>query len=64
MRAIRKSNCKHCEEAIVLNANCTKVVSYHQCNIDCEDVSDGCSKNGCLYYEKKSEVKDDTKTTN
>jgi hypothetical protein len=53
---MRKSNCKHCVEAVVWNADCTKVVSQYKCNIDCEDISDGCSKNGCPYYEKKSEV--------
>ena len=55
----RKSDCKFCEDAIVLNQECTKVIAHYKCAIDNEDMSDGCHPGLCNYYEreKESEVK-------
>ena len=56
-----KSDCKFCEETLVLNPECTKVIAHYKCAIDHEDMSDGCSSELCNYYkrEKESEVRNE-----
>ena len=55
-----KSDCKFCEEAIVLSPSGDKVIAHYKCAIDNEDMSYGCKPGLCNYYErkKKSEVKE------
>ena len=61
MRSVikHKSDCKFCEEAIVLSLDGKKVIAHYKCAIDNEDMSDGCSPRMCNYYKraKESEVK-------
>ena len=54
MRSVikRKSKCKFCKEAIVLSPDCMKVVAHYKCAIDNEDMSYGCQKGFCTYYER------------
>ena len=54
MRSVikRKSKCKFCEKAIVLSPDCMKVVAHYNCAIDNEDMSYGCQKGLCVYYER------------
>ena len=63
MRSVIKHNsdCKFCEEAIVLSPDCKKVIAHYKCAIDNEDMSDACKEGYCPYYEraKESEAKDD-----
>ena len=62
MRSVikHKSNCKFCEEAIVLSLDGKKVIAHYKCAIDNEDMSDGCHPGMCNYYEcrKENEVKE------
>lgn len=53
-----KSDCKFCEDALVLNSECNKVIAHYKCAIDNEDMSDGCRPGLCNYYkrEKESEI--------
>ena len=55
----QKSDCKFCEDAIVLSPDGKKVIAHYKCAIDNEDMSYGCKPGLCNYYEreKKSEVK-------
>lgn len=48
---MRKSNCKHCKEGIVLNLKCDKVISKYYCDIDAYDKETGCA--GCLYKKER-----------
>lgn len=54
MRSVikHKSDCKFCEEAIVLSHDGTKVVAHFKCAIDNEDLSDGCQPGLCNYYNE------------
>ena len=60
MRSVIKHNsdCKFCEEAIVLSPDCKKVIAHYKCSIDNEEMSDGCRPRMCNYYKraKESEV--------
>ena len=60
MRSVikEKSDCKFCEDAIVLSPDGKKVIAHYKCAIDNEDMSDGCKPGLCNYYkrEKKSEA--------
>ena len=62
MRSVikHKSNCKFCEEAIVLSLDGKKVIAHYKCAIDNEDMSDDCHPGMCNYYEcrKENEVKE------
>ena len=62
MRSVikKKSDCKFCEDAIVLSPDGKKVIAHYKCAIDNEDMSDGCNPGLCNYYErdKESEVKE------
>ena len=57
MRSVikNKSNCKFCEEAIVLSPDCKKVIAHYKCAIDNEDMSDGCRPDMCNYYKRAKE---------
>ena len=61
MRSVikNKSDCKFCEEEIVLSHGGKKVIAHYKYAINNEDMSDGCRPGMCNYYEreKKSEVK-------
>ena len=61
MRSVikHKSDCKFCEEAIVLSPDGKKVIAHYKGAIDNEDRSDGCHPGMCNYYEcrKENEVK-------
>ena len=60
MRSVIKHNsdCKFCEEAIVLSPDCKKVIAHYKCSIDNEEMSDGCRPRMCNNYKraKESEV--------
>ena len=62
MRSVikHKSDCKFCEEAIVLSPDCNKVTTHYKCAIDNDDMSDGCRPGMCNYYKraKESEAKE------
>ena len=62
MRSVikNKSNCKFCEEAIVLSPDCKKVIAHYKCAIDNDEMSDGCRPGMCNYYKraKESEAKE------
>ena len=55
MRSVikRKSKCKFCEKAIVFDENYDKVIAHYKCAIDNEDMSYGCQKGFCSYYERE-----------
>ena len=66
MREVRsvikhKSDCKFCEDAIVLSPDSNKVIAQYKCAIDNEDMSDGCKPGLCNYYkrDKGSEVRNE-----
>ena len=48
---MRKINCKFCKKGIVLNPECTKVVSKYYCDIDAYDKETGCRN--CNYKKKR-----------
>lgn len=57
MRSVikKKSDCKFCEDAIVLSPDGKKVIAHYKCAIDNEDMSDGCHPGLCNYYEREKE---------
>ena len=57
MRSVikHKSDCKFCEEAIVLSPDGKKVIAHYKCAIDNEDMSDGCRPGMCNYYKRAKE---------
>ena len=50
-----KSDCKFCEDALVLNPECTKIIAHYKCAIDNEDMSDGCRPGLCSCYRRDKE---------
>ena len=50
-----KSDCKFCQEKLVLHPECTKVIAHYKCVIDNEDMSDGYSPELCNYYKREKE---------
>ena len=56
-----KSDCKFCEDAIVLSPDGKKVIAHYKCAIDNEDMSDGCSPGLCNCYrrDRKSGVRNE-----
>ena len=50
---MRKSNCKHCMEGIVLDPKCEKVVSKYYCDIDAYDEETKCMN--CPYKKKRGD---------
>lgn len=50
-----KSKCKWCEDGVVLNEDCTKVVRRFVCDIDSYDEEIGCNKN-CHGYQREKEA--------
>ena len=47
-----KSDCKFCEDALVLDPECTKIIAHYKCAIDNEDMSDGCQPGLCNCYKR------------
>ena len=56
-KKMRKSNCKHCSNGIRFEEvkGKIKIIPCYICDIDCEDVSEGCQKGYCNYYDRKKE---------
>ena len=57
MRSVikHKSDCKFCEEAMVLSTDGNKVIAHYKCAIDNEDMSDACKEGYCSYYKRAKE---------
>lgn len=57
MKPMRKSKCMFCEDGVVLDAECNKVIGRHFCGIDSYDEDTGCNPN-CYGYLRRDDTPD------